>query len=247
MAEAGLTLRVLELLSSRLCHDLVSPVGALNNGLEVLNEFIEEAGYGGSLSQPDTDEALELVQQSGRRATTLLRFYRAAYGAGGRALPGGMKEVITIAKDFLEDRRIGLDCPTGAAFLPLAEWPGAPLEGEESEEASHRAARLLVKPFLNAVALTGQALPQGGRLAIMVEAGAHPRRALILNAQGPGAGLGDSLTAAANGATEPAALDPRSIQAWFLGYLARSMGLTLEVNETPGASVRLTLCHERPD
>jgi histidine phosphotransferase ChpT len=61
------------LLSSKLCHDLISPVGAINNGLELLEE-------GGS----DAD-AMNLIKNSARTASARLQFARVAYGAAGSA------------------------------------------------------------------------------------------------------------------------------------------------------------------
>ena len=61
------------LLSSKLCHDLISPVGAINNGLELLDE-------GGA----DAD-AMNLIRNSARTASARLQFARIAYGAAGSA------------------------------------------------------------------------------------------------------------------------------------------------------------------
>ena len=61
------------LLSSKLCHDLISPVGAINNGLELLDE-------GGA----DAD-AMNLIRNSARTASARLQFARVAYGAAGSA------------------------------------------------------------------------------------------------------------------------------------------------------------------
>jgi histidine phosphotransferase ChpT len=68
--------RVLELLCARLCHELISPIGAINNGVELLDE-----------DDPDfVKEALGLIGQSAKRAGQRLQFYRFAYGfAGERA------------------------------------------------------------------------------------------------------------------------------------------------------------------
>jgi histidine phosphotransferase ChpT len=70
-------LRVVELLASRLCHDLVRPIGAIGNGLELLEEA--ETGLDA--------EALQLCLKSHGRAAALLQFFRLAYGAGGRTGP----------------------------------------------------------------------------------------------------------------------------------------------------------------
>ncbi|HKT19780.1 MAG TPA: histidine phosphotransferase family protein [Stellaceae bacterium] len=79
-------LRVLELLSSRLCHELISPVGAINNGIELMGE-----------DDPDfVKDATKLIANSARSAGNRLNFYRFAYGSGragtGREVTLGLLE-----------------------------------------------------------------------------------------------------------------------------------------------------------
>src|SRR4028119_329168 len=62
------------LLCSRLCHDLMSPVGALNNGIELLADETD----------PDMREkGLELLAESARASANKLKFFRLAFGAAG--------------------------------------------------------------------------------------------------------------------------------------------------------------------
>ena len=61
------------LLCSRICHDIISPVGAINNGLELLEE-------GGA-----DEDAMELIKASARNASARLQFARIAFGAAGSA------------------------------------------------------------------------------------------------------------------------------------------------------------------
>src|SRR4029453_4394264 len=62
------------LLCSRLCHDLLSPVGALNNGIELLADE----------QDPEMrDRCLELLAESARASANKLKFFRLAFGAGG--------------------------------------------------------------------------------------------------------------------------------------------------------------------
>jgi histidine phosphotransferase ChpT len=79
-------LRVLELLSSRLCHELISPVGAINNGIELMEEDDPEF----------VKEATKLIAGSARTAGKRLDFYRFAYGSGrtgtARAVTMGLLE-----------------------------------------------------------------------------------------------------------------------------------------------------------
>ena len=64
---------ILELLASRICHDLISPIGAINNGIEFLEDSGAEA----------LDDALGLLSYSANLATAKLKAFRLAYGAGG--------------------------------------------------------------------------------------------------------------------------------------------------------------------
>ncbi len=73
LMEPKIELRVAELLASRLCHDLISPVGAVNSGIELMTEF----GDG-----PDS-ESMALITSSARTASDKLLFFRIAYGNGG--------------------------------------------------------------------------------------------------------------------------------------------------------------------
>ena len=61
------------LLCSRVCHDIISPVGAINNGLELLDE-------GGA-----DEDAMRLIRTSARNASARLQFARIAFGAAGSA------------------------------------------------------------------------------------------------------------------------------------------------------------------
>lgn len=65
---------VLEMLASRICHDLISPVGAVNNGVEFLQEMGADAGT----------EAIDLIAYSAEQAAAKLQAFRLAYGSGGR-------------------------------------------------------------------------------------------------------------------------------------------------------------------
>lgn len=70
------TMDLAALLSSRICHDIISPVGAIANGLELLDED----------NDPETSEiAMELIRASAKNASARLQFSRIAFGAAGSA------------------------------------------------------------------------------------------------------------------------------------------------------------------
>lgn len=95
------------LLCSRVCHDIISPVGAINNGLELLDE-------GGA----DAD-AMALIRASARTASARLQFARIAFGAAGSA---GMQidtgDAETVAAAYFRNEKPELEWQGSRALLP---------------------------------------------------------------------------------------------------------------------------------
>ncbi|MEO7787811.1 MAG: histidine phosphotransferase family protein [Sphingomicrobium sp.] len=157
------------LMCSRLCHDLLSPVGALNNGIELLADE----------QDPDMRErCMELLADSARATANKLKFFRLAFGAAG-----GFGEAIDTreAKNAIEglygsDKRIALNWMVGDDRLPKA------------------AAKLL----LNLAMLAGDALVRGGTLDIGAEERASEVE-VVIRAEGPRILLDPSLRAALTG------------------------------------------------
>lgn len=124
------------LLCSRVCHDLISPVGAIVNGLEVLAEDKDE----------ETQAfALELIKKSANTASAKLQFCRIAFGAAGSAgsqIDTGDAE--KLSRGFLEDDKTKI-----AWNLPRL------LLGKNR-----------VKLLLNMLLIAGQTIPRGGQLTV---------------------------------------------------------------------------------
>jgi histidine phosphotransferase ChpT len=124
------------LLCSRVCHDLISPVGAIVNGLEVLEEAKDEE---------TKTFALELITKSANTASAKLQFCRIAFGAAGSAGSQiDLGDAQTVARGFLEDGKT-----TVAWNLPRVLL-----------------AKNRVKLLLNMLLIGGQAIPRGGQLTV---------------------------------------------------------------------------------
>jgi histidine phosphotransferase ChpT len=124
------------LLCSRVCHDLISPVGAIVNGLEVLEEEKDEG---------TKSFALDLIKKSAGTASAKLQFCRIAFGAAGSAgaqIDTGDAE--KISRGFLEDDKTKLAWNLPRALLPKNR----------------------VKLLLNMLLIAGQAIPRGGQLTV---------------------------------------------------------------------------------
>lgn len=136
--EPTIELRVAELLASRLCHDLISPVGAVNSGIELMTEFGDD---------PD-GESMALITSSARTASDKLLFFRIAYGNAGSGtnvpLTDGLNLVAPVCANQRTETAID-DASAGA-------MPGAGA----------------VKLLLCIVLLAGECLPRGGTLGVRV-------------------------------------------------------------------------------
>jgi histidine phosphotransferase ChpT len=131
-----LDIRVTELLCARLCHELASPVGAINNGIEMIQEFDESM-------LPD---AMPLIGSSASLVAERLKFYRMAYGRAGTTSIIADSEVRELAEGFLSDGRSSLDWPEGTGIPAWSEGWG--------------------KLVLNLLPFATETLPRGGTICI---------------------------------------------------------------------------------
>lgn len=129
------------LVASRLCHDLVSPVGAISNGLEIIAE------------EDDPEimrQAVELLNMSVRQAEYKLTFYRMAFGAsasaGGEIASG---DVVKAASNYLGEEKVAFEWASDA--VPLN--------------------RLQTRLLSNLILLGRDCLPRGGTLKAVIDNG----------------------------------------------------------------------------
>ncbi|WP_062012267.1 histidine phosphotransferase ChpT [Aureimonas sp. AU4] len=95
------------LLASRLCHDAVSPVGAIRTGLEMLDE------------DPNDAEAMNLTRESTARAVAKLQFLRIAFGASGSATsPIDLGDARSLSEGWMAFERANLTWEGERAFVP---------------------------------------------------------------------------------------------------------------------------------
>jgi len=124
------------LLCSRVCHDLISPSGAIVNGVEVLEE---------SKDEETRSFAIDLIKKSARTASARLQFCRIAFGAAGSASAQiDLSDAEKVARGFIEDEKVKL-----AWNLPSALQP-----------------KNRVKLLLNMILVATQSIPRGGIVAV---------------------------------------------------------------------------------
>jgi histidine phosphotransferase ChpT len=129
-------LELAALLCSRVCHDLISPVGAIVNGLEVLDD---------NPKPEDREFALDLIRKSAKTASARLQFCRLAFGAAGSAgAQIDLGDAQTMARGHLEDNKTKITWNLPRLLLPKNR----------------------VKLLLNMMVIAQQTIPRGGMLTV---------------------------------------------------------------------------------
>ncbi|MBS7537462.1 histidine phosphotransferase ChpT [Ancylobacter lacus] len=185
------------LLCSRVCHDVISPVGAIVNGLEVLEDENDASMKA---------FALDLIAKSARQASARLQFARLAFGAAGSAgaqIDTGDAE--QVARGFIQDDRTTLEWSVPRAYLPKNR----------------------VKLLLNLLMVAGATIPRGGVMAVeqtgegeeigfrIATCGSHARIPPHLE------GL------LAGEPSEGGSIDAHGVQPHYTGLLAREVGVRI--------------------
>ncbi len=201
------SLDLASLLCSRLCHDLLSPVGALSNGLELLAEE----------KDPEMRKrCMELLEQSARTSADKLKFFRLAFGAAG-----GFGENVSVEepKALIEalvagNARITLNWALGTASLP----------------------KPAVKVLLNLSHIAIDALVRGGTLDIGAEVrdGASE---IVVRAAGPKIAFDPVIGRALDGKLGTGELTSRTAPAHMIQQLAASLSGGLQFALTDEALV----------
>jgi len=197
------------LLCSRVCHDLISPTGAIVNGLEVLEE--EES------DEETKTFALELIKKSAKAASARLQFCRLAFGAAGSAgAQIDLGDAQAMARAFIEDDKTKLNWNLPRVLLPKNR----------------------VKLLLNMLIIACQTIPRGGALAVG-PVGEGERMGFRIAATGLNARIPHAVPALLEGTSESGSVDAHAIQPFYAGMLARACGLKVEVKAEGDAIVVL--------
>jgi len=201
------------LLCSRLCHDLLSPVGALSNGLELLAEE----------KDPEMRaRCFELLEQSAKASADKLRFFRLAFGAAG-----GFGDTVPVAEpralvDALagNNTRLQVNWVLGSDMLP----------------------KPAVKALLNLALIGIEALVRGGTLDIAAEThegqngDQHGETTeIVIRAAGPRIAFDPAIGHALEGTLQLEALSSKTAPATMIHQLATSLGGGLQVHLTDEA------------
>jgi histidine phosphotransferase ChpT len=162
-------LELAALVSSRICHDVINPVAAISNGLEMLGEEPDESMR---------EAAMDLIRKSAAQASAKLQFARLAFGAAGSAgAEIDLRDAEKVATDFVQG---------SGKHKVTWQGPAATLPKNKA------------KLLLNLVALGMVALPRGGTVSVEIT-GTPPAVGFRILAKGDSARLTDQVKSLLSG------------------------------------------------
>lgn len=190
------------MLCSRVCHDLINPVGAIGNGLEVLSDPAQAAMQEG---------AQELIANSARQARAKLEFARLAYGASSTAgTDFDTRECERVARLLFEIEKADLDWQVPLMLLP-----------------KHKA-----KLMMNMMLIAAQAVPRGGVVKVEVVGPPGSETIRMTSSSDPEKRQRTLMPSGAEGLLSGApedGVDARGIQPFYTGLLARMTGMAITI------------------
>jgi histidine phosphotransferase ChpT len=190
------------MLCSRVCHDLINPVGAIGNGLEVLADPSQSAM---------ADGAHELIANSAKHARAKLEFARLAYGASSTAgTEFDTRECERVARILFEIEKADLDWQVPLILLP-----------------KHKA-----KLLMNMLLIASMAVPRGGVVKVEVVGGAGAEVFRLTSTSDPEKRQKTLMPSGAEGLLSGApeeGVDARGIQPFYTGILARMTDMELSI------------------
>ncbi len=195
--------RVLEILTSKICHDLISPIGAVNNGVE----FIQEMGA------ENAADGLDLIAFSAQQASAKLQAFRMAYGAGGA--DNSIKP---------EDVYNAIDAIIAPDNKIKQIWDKSTPIGlnEETFERPTGFAKVLIGALFLAI----DSLPKGGTLNVT-----HATdKDFTVTASGENADFRDGNRQALALKIPETDLEPKNVHAYILGLLTQTYGFSITLD-----------------
>ena len=190
------------LLCSRLCHDLVSPVGAINNGLELL---------AGEQDETMRDAVFDLIEKSTEQTSNKLQFFRLAFGAaGGFSAHMDTREAEKALRAFLTGGKIDLIWNVSAPELTKGG----------------------VKLLLNLGLVAAEALIRGGTMTVQFDSEGENACVFSVSAEGERVIFQEDIQTVLEGKAKESELEPRLAPAYLASMMATELGGAIKVDHS---------------
>lgn len=199
------------LLCSRLCHDLVSPVGAISNGVELLADK----------NNADMQEQIvELLEDSSAQTTNKLKFFRLAFG-----LAGGYGAIINV-----DDAKVALAALFGTGKISI-DW----------QTTAVSAPKDLIKILLNLALVSGESIIGTGDLSISLDEEGQDGCLVSVTASGGRLIMNDSVKAAVIEPLNAVDADPKSVPICLARMMCDECGYLLNIQDPKEGEITFTV------
>lgn len=198
---------LIDMLLSRLFHDLISPVSATVNGAELISDL---GGDGSEIEQ----EAFALIGTSARQASERLSFFRVAFGGAGSNSDHSLADGAKLAAPYLKARKIDFNLDSSVDPKLVRPEPGG------------------IKVILGLTCFLCECLPRGG--SISLSSSDEMGQGFVLSADGEGANVPADVRAALEPGVATSDLTSKSVVAHVAAVNAGRFGYRFTVEEEPG-------------
>ena len=190
-----------ELLCSKLCHDLVSPISAINNGMEFIDEDKSDLN----------DQAIELIKKSSEQASRKLSYYRVSMGAAAPDDIMKYNDVMELIENFVLDKNLSV---------------GWVLEGYTGPNIN----KLIGKVLMNLVLICYDTLTRSGHIEITLSEDITKPN-ITITVSGEICALHKDIKSIFQAEVPEALLTVRNVLAYYCKQLALDSSKTIELKE----------------
>ena len=190
-----------ELLCTRFCHDIIGPVGAVNNGAEFLKEEMQALGT--------KSQAADLIESSAKEAVARVQFYRQAYGLASKGFEANLSEIRELTRNFFAASKVTVDWDDkycDATIFPF----------------SHEYKKLALNLFIIASA----ALIKGGVLKFAIS-----QYGIFIEVAGDVVKLNEKIEESLKRNINEDDVDPKIVQSVYTYMLAKDMGVEIGITK----------------
>lgn len=212
-------IRVIEFLTSRICHDLISPIGAVHNGVEFLQEMGPAPGEGGD--DNGTGDAIALIGHSSSQASARLQLFRMVYGAGVKTTALELSDIHETMESYIKG-----DSKVTQSWSPSADLTGGAVSSG------------FCKMLLAVLLIAYESLPKGGAIDVRSD---EDGTTILVDAQGVDAHPREGIDQGLAGNLDLDDIDPRLVHSYVTYLMGQAYGYRISVHNMDEGQVTYSL------
>lgn len=210
------SVKISELLCTKLCHDLAGPIGAVNNGIDFFD-------FEGKHMQ---DKALELIKLSSKQAVNRLTFFRQAYGTVGDDTEIHFAELKGLIMKYIEDTKLSLDFKLST-------------DGEGLDAVSSRVGKIL----LNAIVIATGIIMNNGLMTVSISE-INNKIKLTIEANATSFKIEEELNKILALDLDEIPITSRNIQQYYTILLVRELEGTITIEALEDKAIVSVICNK---